>query len=88
MKKPTLITLALFAVSVTSASPRIDSNSIVDRHDMLILRDSDAVQSAVLTWPWPLGRSAFGESKIEDFGLKQSNERLNAFYEQKSELGL
>jgi hypothetical protein len=88
MKKPTLITLALFAVSVTSASPRIDSNSIVNRHDMLIIRDSDTIQGAVLAWPWPLGRSAFGESKIEDFGLKQSSGRLNALYEQKSELGL
>jgi hypothetical protein len=66
MKKPTLITLALFAVSVTFASPRIDSNSIVNRHDMLIIRDSDTIQGAVLAWPWPLGKSAFGELKISD----------------------
>ncbi len=87
MKYSALIVLALLAACTSLASPRIESNSILDRHDMLILRDSDMLQSAVLTWPWPLGRSPFEEIGNEKLGLKSASRRLNDRYDRESELG-
>ena len=88
MKTPTLFGLALLCVLAAYASPRIDSNSIVDRHDILLLRDNKSIESAVLTWPWPMGRSPFGELEIEDLKFENSTERLNERYRKASELGI
>lgn len=82
------ITVGLaFAGTIVFASPRIDSGSISDRHDMLLLRDSGTIENAVLTWPWPLGREAFGVSNLETGKFHDSEKRLMNLYEAESRMG-
>ncbi len=57
--------LAALATSLGTASPRVESNSISIRHDMLLLRDTKSIESALLTWPWPLGRQPVGKNVSE-----------------------
>ena len=81
---------SLAFVSTAIASPRIESDSMQTRHDMLLLRDSGAIESAVLTWPWPVGRAAPGahlKSKIKDLRFGKARERIAAIYNEESELG-
>ncbi len=89
MNKSLLLIPAL--ASTAFASPRIESDSITNRHDIQLLRDSGAIDSAVLTWPWPMGRNAFGdrESAIGNLeSLSAPFSRLESIYEAASELGL
>ena len=88
MKASSPIFLSFAFLTISNASPSIESNSILDRHDMLILRDSNAIGSAVLTWPWPLGRTPFGSLKIVDSRFEDSRGRIEERYEQESELGM
>ncbi|MBK1875674.1 capsule assembly Wzi family protein [Pelagicoccus mobilis] len=74
-------------VSTAIASPRIESDSITTRHDMQLLRDAGAIESAVLTWPWPMGRNAFGESQLDERTYQDGQNRLLSIYRSESELG-
>ncbi|MBD5781085.1 capsule assembly Wzi family protein [Pelagicoccus sp. NFK12] len=85
--------LPLFAITLATnafASPRIESDSITSRHDMQLLRDNGAIESAVLTWPWPLGRDALGDHQsaigdLESMAFPLS--RMESVYSEASELG-
>ncbi|EDY81134.1 hypothetical protein VDG1235_751 [Verrucomicrobiia bacterium DG1235] len=84
--------IPLFSVALATnalASPRIESNSIADRHDMQLLRDNGAIESAILTWPWPLGRSA-PDSKlnIEDSITGKALDKFEDLYADASAVGL
>ncbi|MDQ8186275.1 capsule assembly Wzi family protein [Pelagicoccus sp. SDUM812002] len=88
--KNTLITLVSLLASNAAASPRIDSNSIADRHDMLLLQGAGDFESAVLTWPWPLGRKATDTgpaSESSNSGYESARERFAYTYQVASELG-
>lgn len=83
--------LPLFSIALITnalASPRIESDSITSRHDMQLLRDNGAIESAVLTWPWPVGRNAPNSKfKIEDSKFVETLERFDKIYVQESDLG-
>ncbi len=74
-------------VSTAFASPRIDSNSLSARHDMLLLKDSGTIESAVLAWPWPLGRNSFDAPESGSLKFPDSRNRLQTIYETESHSG-
>ncbi len=82
-----LATISIALATNALASPRIESDSVTSRHDMQLLRDNGAIESAVLTWPFPLGRSLLGGLNIEDGKLADSQNRMGALYDNESELG-
>ncbi len=86
---PKYITLLLFALTASlQASPRAKSDSIVNRHDMQLLHDAGAINSAILTWPWPLGWGVpNSKSKIKDSKSTGAFERFDRIYALESELG-
>lgn len=79
-----LFTIALAANAL--GSPRIESDSITDRHDMTLLRDNGAIESAVLTWPWPVGRNELNE-ELRTKNAEVPRERIKELYNFESELG-
>lgn len=89
MKHTLLISFCLTWLCVAAGTPRVESDSLRTRHDMLLLRDAGLIDSAVLTWPWPLGRKAperlQGGAALVTRG---SAERWNRLYRSASELGV
>ncbi len=80
---------SLLAATVAFASPRIDSDSVAQRHSLQLLRDGDAgVSSAVLTWPWPLGRSPFATQETPGDTLAKTLYQLQDLYNAEQQLGL
>lgn len=88
--KLSAIALLLTTTASSFASPRIESNSIADRHDMLLLRDYEQIESAVLTWPWPMGRSVANyELEITNYKLLgDAQRRFGERYSRESQLGI
>lgn len=88
MKLPAISLSAFLATSASIASPRFESDDLQARHDLLLMRDSGALQSPVLTWPWPVGRTGFGEPDIESLQYGDSRDRLVEAYREAEQLGV
>ncbi len=85
--KPATLFLLFAAISLPAfASPRIESNSLATRHDMLLLRDTHSIDSALLTWPWPLGRQPV--AKTERSLTRGAALRFNALYNRENNSGI
>lgn len=76
MRYPIFIALCLTTVATSTASPRIESNSLRDRLDMSMLRDSNTVESSILTWPWPIGRTEISRQNLHEKPFIASHRRL------------
>ena len=85
--KASLPLLFPLLISTSLASPRIESNSITARHDLLLARDAGLIDSPVLTWPWPLGRSPLQERGEELTSFDAAYDRLATLYGQESQIG-
>lgn len=84
-----LLFLPLSLLSLTSTVlgfPYLESNSLLNRHDLLILKDENMLATPVGSWPIPMGRLT-----IDDYSLLPFEEivnRLQKAYRAKSELGV